>query len=301
VPVTPARLAPARTAAARLAPARLAAGLLAVVVLAGCGKSDPTRQRIAGYLTAVNRIENRLVKPLRTVNTITRQVTYHVAHPHVKAQPAAVQESSLAAAASAIRADEARIRALPAPAPAAALKAMIIALAQRQLQLTTQMRELITFLPSFPRALRPLGPAVVKLEHVLSIKSAAGTAAVARVYAEKAAALRAFASTLSGALRRLAVLVPPSSSRPAYLAEKRALRRMRAAATTLATDLTSGHTASVNSVIGSFDAAAALPGSRSVQLAQIAAVRAYDAQVTGLGTLVNEINQDRYALGRRYP
>lgn len=307
MPVTVARPVAARVATRRVATTRVAVLrftavlMLGVVVLAGCGKSDPTRQRIASYLGAVNRIESRLVVPLRTVNTITRQVTYHVAHPHARAQPAAGQERALATAATAIRADIAKIRALPAPAPAAQLKSLVISLAQRQLALTVQMRELIAFLPAFPRALRPLGPAVVKLEHVLSIGSASGAAAVSRVYAEKAAALRTFAATLGRALRGLATLVPPDSSRPAYLAEQRALRRMRAAAITLASDLGAGRTAGVSTVINSFDAAAALPGARSVQVAEIAAVRAYDAQVSGLSTLVNEIDRDRYALGQRYP
>ena len=71
-----------------------------------------------------------------------------------------------------------------------------------------------------------------KLERVLSVNQAYGAAAVQEVYAQKAAALRRFAATLSAVLASLGRLRPPSSSQPTYAAEQRSLTRMRASAIT---------------------------------------------------------------------
>ena len=286
---------------------RIAAGALAVVlaaVLAGCGASaqDPIRRNIATYLTSVDRIERQLAGPLTTINTVDKQLTAGAGRraAAVAAAGAASQERRLAAAAVQIRAVAARLRALPVPAPAAHLSALVVSLADRQANLAVQTHRLIAFIPGFSRGLQPLGPAVVALERVLAVNQASGAAAVQAVYGRKAAALRTFAATLHGILASLARLAPPDSSRPTYTAEQRSLRQMSAAATHLAGDLASGRTTGVAAVLQEFDRAAAIPGSKLAQTAELAAVRAYDRQVNELGALVGAADRERIRLARRY-
>jgi hypothetical protein len=121
------------------------------------------------------------------------------------------------------------------------------------------------------------------------------------VYSRKAGALRTFAQTLDGILASLARLRPPASSQPTYTAQLQSLGRMRASALTLASDLATGHTTGLAAVLRSFDRAAALPGSRSAQSAEVAAIRAYDRQVGQLNTLVVAADRERLRLSRLYP
>ena len=293
-----------------------AAAVLIAVVLAGCGGSsqDAGRRQLAGYLTAVDRIERQLTVPLRTVDSVDRRLTATSAHrgtgtattgqatvpassPPVRTP--AQQQRALARADAQILAVTARLRALPAPGPARHLKTLIVTLAARQAALAVQTERLIAFGPGFTSSLRPLGPAVSKLERVLSVNQAYGAAAVQEVYAQKAAALRRFAATLSSVLASLARLRPPSSSAPTAAAEQRSLTRMRAAALTVAGDLSAGRTTGISGVLKQFDRAAKLPASRSAQQAERLAIRAYDRQVGELSSLAADANRERVRLAAR--
>jgi hypothetical protein len=293
-----------------------AAVVLIAVVLAACGGSshDTARRQLAGYLTAVDGIERQLTSPLSTVDSVDRQLTASSAHRRagtattgqatVPASSPAVrtpaqQEQALARAHAQIAAVTARLRALPAPRPARHLKALIVALAARQAALSVQTERLIAFGPGFTSSLRPLGPAVSKLESVLSVNRAYGAAAVQEVYAQKAAALRRFAATLTTVLASLGRLRPPSSSQPTEAAERRSLTRMRASALTVASDLSAGRTTGISGVLKQFDRAAELPASRSAQQSERAAVRAYDRQVGELNSLVADANRERVRLAAR--
>jgi hypothetical protein len=293
----------------RLAASGVAAVVIAVTLAACGGSQDSPRRQLAAYLAAVDRIERQLATPLNAVDTVDRQLTARAgrpgggsgASPSASRLPAVAQEHRLQQAAAQIRTVTARLRALAAPAAAAHLKSLLVELAARQADLAVQTQRLIAFIPGFSHSLRPLGPAVVALERVLSVNQAFGTAAVSQVYARKAAALRTFAGTLNGILTSLGRLRPPASSIPTYREERRSLGRMSAAATTLAGDLTGGHATAVAGVLQAFDRAAALPGSRSAQQAERGAIRAYDRQVGELGTLVADANRERLRLAEALP
>ena len=212
------------------------------------------------------------------------------------ARTPAQQQQALARAHAQIAAVTARLRSLPAPGPARHLKALIVTLAARQAALAVQTERLIAFGPGFTSSLRPLGPAVSKLERVLSVNQAYGAAAVQEVYAQKAAALRRFAATLSAVLASLGRLRPPSSSQPTYAAEQRSLTRMRASALTIAGDLSARRTTGISGALKQFDRAANLPASRSAQQAERAAIRAYDRQVGELSSLVADADRERVRL-----
>lgn len=293
-----------------------AAAILSAVVLAACGGSsqDAGRHQLAGYLSAVDRIERQLTSPLSTVDSVDRQLTASSARrgagtastaqatattPSPALRTPAQQERALARAHAQITAVTARLRALSAPVPARHLKVLIVTLAARQAALAVQTERLIAFGPGFTASLRPLGSAVSKLERVLSVNRAYGAAAVQEVYAQKAAALHRFAATLSIVLASLGRLRPPSSSAPTDAAERRSLTRMRTAALAVAADLSAGRTTGISGVLKQFDRAAKLPASRSVQQAERAAIRAYDGQVGELSTLVADANRERVRLAKR--
>jgi hypothetical protein len=285
---------------------RIAVGVVPAVVLAvalaACGSAHDTTRR------QVNRTERQLGGPLNTVDLVDHQLTASAngrrrgtgtaPSASVGALDVASAQRRLAQAELQIRTVSGRLRALVAPAPAARLKGLLIALVDRQAELTAQTRRLIAFVPGFTRSLLPLGPAVVALERVLSVNQASGAAAVHLVYARKAAALRAFGRKLDRILASLAQLHPPASSRPSYLAERHSLRRMHASAATLAADLAGGHTAGLTVVLRAFDRAAVLPGSRSAQAAENLAIRAYNRRVDELGTLVTAADRERLRLAR---
>jgi hypothetical protein len=293
-----------------------AAAVLIAVVLAGCGGSsqDTGRRQLAGYLAAVDRIERQLASPLSTVDSVDRQLTASSARRRPgtattgqatgpassrAVRTPAQQQRALARAHAQITAVTARLRALTAPVPARHLKTLIVTLAVRQAALAVQTERLIAFGPGFTSSLRPLGPAVSKLERVLSVNQAYGAAAVQEVYAQKAAALRRFAATLSTVLASLARLRPPSSSQPTDAAEQRSLTRMRAAALTVAGDLSTGRTTDISGALKQFDRAAKLPASRSAQQAERVAIRAYDRQVGELSSLAADANRERVRLAAR--
>jgi hypothetical protein len=292
---------------------RIAVGVAAAVVLAvalaACGSAhDTTRRQLTRYLQTVNRTERQLGAPLNTVDVVDHQLTASANAGRRGTSTAAAGSGApldiasaqrrLAQAELQIRTVSGRLRALVAPPPAAHLKGLLIALIDRQAELTTQTRRLIAFIPGFTRSLVPLGPAVVALERVLTVNQASGATAVNLVYARKAAALRTFGRTLDRILASLAQLRPPASSRPTYLAERHSLRRMHASAATLAADLAGGHTAGLTAVLRSFDRAAVLPGSRSAQAAEDLAIRAYNRRVDELGTLVTAADRERLRLSQ---
>jgi hypothetical protein len=293
----------------RVAMAGAAAALIATA-LAACGSAQNTpRRQLADYLAAVVRIERQLAAPIKTVDVVNRQLTAGASThgrapsilPSTGLLTTAAEQHKLRQAELQIRAVSRQLQALAAPAPAAHLKALSVQLVDSQADLTVQTSRLIAFIPGFKRSLRPLGPAVVGLERVLSVNQAYGPSAVQLVYARKAAALRTFAQTLDGILTSLARLRPPASSQPTYTSQVQSLGRMKASALTLASDLATGHTTGLATVLRSFDQAAALPGSRPAQSAEVAAIRAYDLQVGQLNTLVAAADRERLRLSRLYP
>jgi len=74
---------------------------------------------------------------------------------------------------------------------------------------------------------------------------------------------------------------------------------MRAAALTVAADLSAGRTTGISGALKQFDRAAKLPASGAAQQAERAAIRAYDRQVGELSSLVADANRERARLAGR--
>ena len=170
------------------------------------------------------------------------------------------------------------------------------AIPARRSTLTHQLGLLIAFLPRFGAIVAPVGPELTDLESALSVRSAAGAGAVSAVYAAKAAALRRFQSQAQLMITRLRGLTPPAVSVPTYRAQLSALHGMATSAGRLADALAGGAPGDVTSLLVQFERAALATRTRSVQDAQIAAIRAYDRQTTQLTTLAEDISRERLRL-----
>jgi hypothetical protein len=183
-----------------------------------------------------------------------------------------------------------------APPPAVKLRGLLLRLIDAQARMARQLQELVVFLPRFNAALKPLGGDIKRLEVVLSKQSAYGAAAVAAVYAQKAAALRRFQSSLTGILERLHRLDPPPLSRPDYRAQVNALSGMSSNAGRLAGALEQGPQGNLQPLLTAFDQAAASAQGPSVQKARNAALRAYEAQLAGINQLSRDAEGERTRL-----
>ena len=270
-------------------------GLSLVALLAGCGtQSSPQRRQVASYVSRVNRIESALSRPLATVSRVSAKVSSR--RSTMAGAGLAASEQQLTQALDQIKAQEERLDALPAPASAARLRTLLLKVGTEEADLTTQLNLLIAFLPRFTTVATPLGPALMRLERTLSVRQAPGAAAVSAVYAAKAKALRRFQATTAVIIKQLRMLTPPDVSKPAYRAQLSSLRGMGASAGRLADALASGAPGDVRPLLVDFDRAALATRRLSVQKAQIAAIRSYDAQTRRLSTLSEDVARERLRL-----
>jgi hypothetical protein len=278
--------------------ALLAAALGTLLLAAGCGHSASQRPEVAQYIRRVNRIETQLAQPLAAV---TRAGARFAAAPGAAAGNlggilSLGQEKALVSAIGRVRALRGRLASIPAPAPAARLRTLLLRLIDAQVSVTRQVASLAAFLPRFQRALGPLAPATARLEASLSQNSAYGATAVAELYAAKVAALRRFQTQVKGVASQLRRLNPPAVSKPSYTAQLASLDGMASSAGKLAGALASGQRSGLEPLLTRFDRAATSAQSATVQRAETAAVKAYDARITGLGELSRSVEKERTRL-----
>lgn len=275
---------------------RLALALLAVLVLAGCGQqSSPARMSLARYVTQVNHVETALATPVATITHVSADASRR-GHGTLTGAETRRLVTQLSAAVAQIRAQEARLQGLRAPPAATHLRALLLRYTGQEAALTHQLGLLIAFLPRFGTVVAPVGPDLARLERALGVHSAAGTSAVAAVYAAKATALRAFRAQAQGIIDRLRGLTPPAVSVPTYRAQISALRGMATSAGRLASALAGGAPGNVTPLLVQFERAALATRTRSVQRAQIAAIHAYDHQTAQLTRLAEDISRERLRL-----
>jgi hypothetical protein len=271
--------------------------LIIGLTLAGCGGHSGTdpRGQVAAYLTQVNRTERALSRPLSDVSHVAASLSAP-AHHGSRVRNSAADASLLRGDLGQIQALGGRLAAIPAPPSAVRLRTMLVTLVGRQASLTRQTAELATFLPRFNQALTPLASASRRLARALLVNQAYGAAAVQAVYAAKAAALRMFHTKLQGVLARLARLDPPPVSASNYRLQKVSLQGMSVNASRLATALETGNRTGVAPLLAAFDRAAAIPQSKRVLRAQVAAARNYDREVAGLHVLAARAVDERLRL-----
>lgn len=277
---------------------RLALAAVAVAIVAGgCGHQSSQRPAVAAYVKQINRIESRLVVPLRQVTAGAALFSRAQSAGTSAGGPGAgTPEQTLLSAWARIRALRGQVAALSTPPAAAHLRALALELIDRQAELTREVAGLIEFLPRYNATLRPLAPATRRLEVVLSRRSAAGAAAVATVYASKAAALRRFQASVDAIRTRLRQLRPPPVSKPGYAAQLMSLQGMGSSAGRLAAALAHGAPSNVQPLIAQFDDAATSTHAVAVQRAEIAATRAYNSRSAVLADLSRRVALERVRL-----
>lgn len=271
--------------------------LVLATLLVGCGQRHSQRAAVASYLTKVNRIEKTLSAPLSQVNqTVSKFAQSQRSGGSLTNLIYASEEQQLLAAESRIRLAGRRLRAIQAPRLATTLQRLLLEINAGQAQLTHELAQLVTFIPRFTAALRPLRPATTRLQAVLGQQSAAGVAAVSAVYARKAAALRRFQRAVEAILTQLRQLHPPAVQRAAYNSEVASLRGMSSSAGQLAVSLQGGSQGSIKPLLLRFQRAAALNQTLKAQQARIADARAYDEEIVRLGRLSQAAQQERLRL-----
>jgi hypothetical protein len=276
--------------------------VLALLALgaAGCGQAAPSeRAQVARYLVQVNPVEKALSQPLSVVSKNGAAFARNqgkVVGPFGRFE-AGSDETDLVGALADIRRIRGELAAIPAPPVAAHLRALLLELVDRQAILTWQTAELVSFLPAFQTAMKPLGPALVQLERALASRSpASSAAAVQAIYARKAYGMQLFQYRIRLILAALARISPPAVSQPSYAFQVRSLRQMAARAGRLASALLSGKVSGVPGLLAALERAIYLPHSLAAQRAQIAAVRAYDAKISELAQLAQQAEEARYRL-----
>jgi hypothetical protein len=274
----------------------LAAGVGAVT---GCGSQQPSqRPATARYIKQVGRVETALAVPLAAVTQAGVDFAQaQSGHATVLGRLAAGSApSTLLQAWGQIESLRRELADIPAPPAVTRLRSLLLELIDLQARTTREMALLVAFVPRFALTLRPLGSATQRLELALSQRSAYGAAAVAAAYAAKAAALRDFQASVDAVANRLRRLRPPAVSKPGYRAQLAALTGMSTDAGKLASSLANGPQGNVGRLLSSFDHAALSTQSEGVQKAQIAAVRAYDAQSDEMAAVSAAIDRERVRL-----
>jgi hypothetical protein len=276
--------------------------IVTALLLAGCGGQSQTRAHTEiSYVNRVNAVEKQLGQPLLAVTQAAAAFAagQRAGSPTGRRgahQATTREEATLLGALTRIRALRHSLAALNAPPAAARLRTLLLRLADEQAYLTDQTAKLVVFLPRFAADLGPLSPATLRLERALSIGQAYGAAAVQAVYAEKAAALRAFQGAVDAIIRSLRRLPVPRVSQPGYRAQVRSLDGMGVDAGKLAGVIGSGQTAAISGLLIAFDHAAAANQTRGVRTAQIAAVKAYDTQTAEVNRLAARARLERERL-----
>jgi hypothetical protein len=282
---------------------------VAALVAGGCGSKGPSqasrRKAVTQYINTVNANERVLSRQLQAVSKAYRSFSGNAA----KLQSAT---PSFRRAESTLRLLRGRIARVAAPVEARVLRKRLLALVDAEIELAHEVTMLASFLPRFQAALVPLNGARKTLQTTLAktpipqpkrvpkakLKKAqaAYAAAVAAAAGRRADALAVYLDSVARIAASVRRLEPPPVMAPTWSAELRALTAVQAAGASLAAALRDGHYKAVPTLSRSFQAAALTSGSTASQLAEIAAVKAYDARVKSAGALAVRVEKERTRL-----
>ncbi|MBV8480330.1 MAG: hypothetical protein JOY72_08505 [Actinobacteria bacterium] len=246
---------------------------LVVLVAAGCGSSQ--RAQLKKYVEQVNAVETQLQAPLAQVANTNRDFTT-TSHLEKLAPKLAQDERT-------IHTLRVRLAALHPPAAARPVAVLLAKLVAEEESLAHQIRLTAVFLPAFRADLARVAP----------VSNAFRAAAhAAKTVPTEVAALDAYAQGLKAPLAALRALTPPPIIRPEYEAQLHALGGSRSTAIRLAAAVRAKKTTEAHALVEQLGRLGVSSQSISAQRAQIAAVRAYDAQVDRVNALGEQVQRE---------
>ena len=268
----------------------LVVAIAVALLAAGCG-GHSKRSAIADYITRVDAVEAGMSTPLAEVTKANQAFAKSQAKPKVVAE--------LAVSVRTMQTLQAKLRKITPPPEARRLHALVLELVGREVTLAQELQSLSTFVPQFQSALKPMTSANTQLKADLG-KTAKGAAATKALDAQKVVALQSYAATVGLVIETLHRFDPPPVWKPGYEAQLASLAELRSSALALAQAVTTSNAKAVPTLLQRFDAAAVSSQSVAVQKRQIAAVKAYDAQIKALVTLARKVQAERGRLQRTY-
>ena len=260
------------------------------LLAAGCG-GNSKRHEVTAYINSVNAVEKKLAVPLAEVTSVNQSFARAKKNPKLDAQLAQAERTM-----QTLQGDLSQVK---PPPEAKHLHALLLKLVDREVELTHEVSQLATFVPSFEAALKPLAAAEAALKKELA-RTVKGAAATRALDAKKSAALEAYATTVDAVIATLQGLDPPPVWKPGYDTQIGSLGDLRDSALALAAAVNAKRFAAVPKLLRRFDAAAVAGQSTAVQKQQIAAVKAYDDRIKNVLVLARKIQFERARLQRAY-
>jgi hypothetical protein len=280
----------------------VAVAAAAIVTITNHRSSSPRHDATAAYITQVDTIEQQM-----RVQLTKAAGAYH---DFSGGKAKASLEPDLVRAERTLRAFQRKLLAVPAPPVATRLRALLAELARAEVQVSAEIAALAAFEPKFAATLRQATAAGNRLSAALAVAAPPKThklrgtkkqiAAAQKAFrdatnlaaSQQADAVDAYNAQLGRVEQSLARLHPPAVMRPAFTTERRTFAATRRAATNLARTLRGKDRSQVTIVGRRFSIAARGALTVSAQKLQLAAVRAYNARVRGIGAIQARIQAE---------
>lgn len=250
-----------------------------MLVVAGCGggHSSSTRDKVSAYIGRVNVVQSKMQQPLLEIHQAILDFAKH-------AKPAPAE---LAHADTTLERLDTRLAAADPPPQAHKLQQLMQRLIAHEETLVVELRQLTLFEPRFTNAMKPLATANAATEKSLvGLKKPAAVAAV----------LGSYRSTVESTLANVVKLRPPLVERPLFTAQVGRLRALDTSLGSLVAAVVHHDATASARAQHAVSEASVSSDSRANQLAQRAAVQAYDRSVRQVGQLGAQIAAERNRL-----
>lgn len=264
--------------------------LAALLVATGCGGRSK-HKAVVDYITRVDDVEQGMAGPLQQVTRANQSFARKQTNPKAGVQLQASERT--------MQRLRTRLAKITPPPEAQHLHVLLLRLVDHEVALTHQMRLLSGFVGPYQSALKPMQDASTTLKKQLAAK-ATGAAATKALDERKADELTAFSHTVDGVIVNVRALSPPAVWKPAWSDQLVSLVQLRSSALELAAAIHANDAPSIAPLLERFDRAAVANQTIASQKREIAAVKAYNAQLRELVQLAKNIQLERARLQRTY-